>query len=81
MPAYPPRMPALLDELRSAIDSSGKTRYRIAKETGVAQSQLSRLMRGKAGMSIENVERIAEFLGLRIVLEPKRTTKRLAKEK
>lgn len=74
-------MATLLDELRKAIHACGETRYRISMETGIAQSQLSRLMRGEAGMSIESVERIAEYLGLQVVLEPRRSKKRPSKEK
>lgn len=65
-------MAELLEVIRTAIRTSGQTRYRIAKATGVAQSQLSRLMSGEAGLSVQNVERLAEYLGLEIVIRPKR---------
>ena len=65
-------MATLTDAIRRAIKSSGQTRYRIAKEAGVAQSQLSRLMSGKAGLSIETLERLADYLGLEIIIRPKR---------
>jgi len=66
----------LLDAIRKAIKAGGVTRYRIAKDTGVSQSQLSRLMIGERGLSIEALERLADYLGLRIVLKPKRRKKR-----
>jgi len=66
----------LLDAIRKAIKAGGVTRYRIAKDTGVSQSQLSRLMIGERGLSIEALERLADYLGLRIVLQPKRPKKR-----
>ena len=62
----------LLDEIKRAIDASGKTRYRIAQEADIAQSQLSRLMRGDAGLSVDSVERLADYLGLEITIRPKR---------
>jgi len=55
------------------------SRYRISKESGVAASQLSRLVNGERGLSIEAMERVAEVLGFEIVLRRKRSggTKRV----
>lgn len=64
-------MGRLLDDIRDAIEASGQTRYRIAKESGIAESVLSRLMSGERGLSIEGMERLAEYLGLEIVIRPK----------
>ncbi|MHC4563393.1 MAG: helix-turn-helix domain-containing protein [Planctomycetota bacterium] len=61
----------LLEDIRKAIKASKKTRYRIWKETGIAQAQLSRLMDGTTGLSIETIERLAECLGLEILIRPK----------
>lgn len=68
-------MADLLTEIRKAIETSGQTRYRIAKGSGVSQAQLSRLMSGEAGMSIGNVERLSAYLELEIVVRPKRRVK------
>lgn len=65
-------MGRLLDEIRDAIEASGKTRYRIAQESGIAQSVLSRLMSGERGLSIEALETLADYLGLEIIMRPKR---------
>lgn len=62
----------LLEVIRRAIEASGKTRYRIAQDTGILQSHLSRLMRGDAGLSVDSVERLADYLGLEITIRPKR---------
>lgn len=64
-------MGTVLDEIRAAILKSGVTRYRIAQETSVSQPQLSRLMVGKSGLSIEALERLADYLGLEIIIRPK----------
>lgn len=74
-PWYGRCMAYLLDQLIDAIESSGQTRYQIARGSGVAQSQLSRLVHGENEMSISNIERVAESLGLEIVLRPKRSRK------
>jgi transcriptional regulator with XRE-family HTH domain len=69
-------MGQLLDAIRRAVESSDKTRYRIAKESGVSAGQLSRLVNGERGMTVDTIERLADYLGLRITIEPKgKTTK------
>ncbi len=68
-------MSTLVDTIKKAITASGKTRYRIAKDTGVTQGQLSRLMTGECGLSVESVEILAEYLGLEITIKPKRRQK------
>ena len=64
-------MAKLVDAIRRAVETSGKTRYRIAKESGVSAGQLSRLVNGERGMSVETIEKLADYMGLRIKIEPK----------
>lgn len=69
-------MARLVDSIRRAVETSGKTRYLIAKESGVSAGQLSRLVNGERGMTVDTIERLADYLGLRITIEPKgKTTK------
>jgi transcriptional regulator with XRE-family HTH domain len=68
-------MGTVLDDIRTAIDRSEHSRYRISKATGIDQGQLSKLMGGEAGLSIASLERVAEFLGLEIVIRPNRRQK------
>jgi len=63
------KRPTFSDELRRAIECSGKSRYRISKESGVAQTVLCRFVHGKTGMSLESVDRICACLRLRLVAE------------
>ena len=70
----------VLSEIRRAIKESQKSRYRLWKETGIVQSHLSRLMSGEAGLSVENLERLAAALGLEIVVRPAKRS-RQAKER
>jgi transcriptional regulator with XRE-family HTH domain len=63
----------LSDEIREAVNDSGLTRYRIAKELGISESTMSRFMSGKGGLSLENIDRLADLLGLGIVVRPKNT--------
>ena len=61
-------MSKILDEIRRAIKTGDKTRYRLSKVTSIHESQLSRLMTGEKGVSFEALERLAEALGLEIIL-------------
>jgi hypothetical protein len=69
-------MSKLLDEIRRAIRTGEKTRYRLSKEASIPQSQLSRLMTGEKGVSFDAYERLAEALGLEIIVRPKRARKK-----
>ncbi len=66
-----PMMAPILDDIRKAIEASGKTRYRIAQDTGISEGQLCGLMTGTKGLSIESLERLADYLGLEVVARPK----------
>jgi hypothetical protein len=54
------------DDLRQAVRDSDRTRYAIAKETGIDHAMLSRFVRGQAGMSLKAIDRLMECLGLEI---------------
>lgn len=62
----------IVQQLRDAItaaEKAGTTRYRIAKESGVLASQLSRLMRAddKARIPrLDTAEKIAKAIGLQL---------------
>jgi len=59
-------------DIKKAIETSGQSRYRIAKETGVSQAHLSRLMSGQRGLGVDMLERLAAHLELEIIIRPKR---------
>lgn len=65
-------MARILDAICDAIEASGKTRYRIAKDTGISQPQLSRLMSGERGLSINALERLTDYLRLEVIIRRKR---------
>lgn len=58
----------LTDQLRQAINDSGLTRYRIAKETGISESALAQFYNGHRGLSMESLNALGEFLQLTVVL-------------
>lgn len=65
----------LADQLRQAIDDSGLTRYRIAKETGISQSALAQFYNGHRGLSMDALNALGEFLQLKITLGRKPSQK------
>ena len=54
------------DALRAAVKNSGETRYRIAQETGMTESGLSRFIHG-GGLNLASLDRLAGYLGLELV--------------
>jgi len=68
---------AILDEIRKAIRTCGRSRYVLAKETGLSQSLLCLLMSGKRNLSVEALETLARTMGYDVTLRAhkKRTAK------
>ena len=66
----------LTDQLRQAIDDSGLTRYRIAKETGISESALAQFYNGHRGLSMAALNALGEFLQLKITLGRKKAGKK-----
>lgn len=66
-------MATVTDTLRRAVEDCGQTRYRIAKETGIPASVLSRFVASGAGLRSENLDRLCAYLGL--VLKPGKARK------
>ncbi|MCE9589085.1 MAG: helix-turn-helix transcriptional regulator [Planctomycetes bacterium] len=69
-------MSKLLDELKRAMEADGRSRYRIAKDSGLTEAALSRLVSGERGLSVESAERLADVLDLKITLISKRKDER-----
>jgi plasmid maintenance system antidote protein VapI len=68
----------LSEQLREAILRSGISRYRIAKDTGISEAQLSRFINRVCGLGQDASDQIGKYLGLRLV-GPEQTTKRKSK--
>lgn len=54
------------NQLRDAIATAGATRYEISKQTGVAQSALSRFMSGERGLTSSAIDVLGEYLDLEL---------------
>ena len=73
---YTVGMGQLTKAIAAAIRASEQTPGAIAYGAGVARSQLSRLLSGERGLTADTIERLADYLGLRINIEPKGKTKK-----
>jgi transcriptional regulator with XRE-family HTH domain len=62
--------PTMTESLKTSIRESGLTRYRIAKDTGVDEAALMRFMRGETSIRLDKADRLAAYLGLRLVPDP-----------
>jgi len=50
--------------LEEFLKPMGITAYRLAKETGVAQTRISQIIKGKRGLSAETALRLSKFFGV-----------------
>ena len=64
------RETTLTDVLRVAIQRSELTCYRIAKATGIDEANLGRFARGESSIRLDKADKLAAYLGLRLVPDP-----------
>lgn len=62
----------LSEQLKRAIAESGKTRYRIAQESGVSEAALSRFVNGERGLNLASLDALGKVLGLEMVIRTPR---------
>ena len=68
------------DRLREVLKREGITPYRLWKELGIDQSVMSKFLRGKGGISLKTMERIADHLGYELTLVKRQPSRRGGKE-
>jgi transcriptional regulator with XRE-family HTH domain len=62
--------PTLTDSLKTAIEKSGLTHYRIAAASGITGASLCRFMQGETSLRLDKADRLAAYLGLRLTPDP-----------
>ncbi len=62
--------PTLTDVLRDLIEKSGLTLYRIGRSAGVDVANLRRFVRGEMSIRLDKADRLAAYLGLKLVPDP-----------
>ena len=60
------KMANMSDTLRSAMQASGFTDYRISRMTGVHASIIGRFLKGERGISLTTAGKIAEAVGVEL---------------
>ena len=65
---------ALQDQLRQAVQDSGRSLYAIAKGAGIAYPVLYRFASGERDLTLETASRLADYFGMRLT-RPKRPKK------
>jgi len=63
------------DQLRRLVATCGVTRYRISQDTGIPEPTLARLVSGERFVSPDSLDKLGEYLGLRIVRDKPRAKK------
>ena len=63
------------DQFRYAVENCGVSRYRLSRELGIAQSILSRFVRGEAGVTLSRLDELAKHLGLNVTTGPPKLPK------
>ncbi len=65
--AMPKKPRKFSDQIRQAIGARGEARYRIAQETGLNEAALGKFFHGERGLSLDSLDKLAEYLGLEVV--------------
>ena len=63
------------DQIRRAIEPAPVSRYVISRETAISEGQLCRFIQRDVGLSIDALDRLADYLGLMIEVKPRRQRK------
>jgi hypothetical protein len=62
---------SLTDQLRRFLVESGQSLGEVSRATGLDTSALSRFVRGERGVSMEGLDVLGDYLGLRLVKDRK----------
>ncbi len=54
------------DQILDAFRDSGITRYRLAKATGLSTTTVLRWADGDDGISVKNLQKIADYIGMEL---------------
>ena len=60
-------IPKLSDQIRTVVETSGVSGYRISAETGIDKAALSRFLSGERGLSMESLDLLAGYFEVKIV--------------
>ncbi len=66
----------LIEQLRKAAQASGLSMLALAEQSGLRYMSVHRFMARNAGLTVESCERLAQALGLKVVLRPVKRAKK-----
>ena len=66
------------NQIRKLIENNGESRYKIAIATEIDHATFSRFMNGKGGLSIQNLNALADYLDWTILAKAKSPRRRKA---
>ncbi len=72
---YAAAMASVTATLRTALERCGQTRYAVSKATGIPESTLSRFVVGGKPLRGENIDKLADYLGLKLTAKVSRARK------
>jgi len=61
----------IIEQIRKQIETCGKSRYRISKETGIDKAALCRIMQG-GSCKVETADILLKYFGLTIAKKSKK---------
>ncbi len=70
-------MATVTETLRTAIETCGRSRNQLSKETGIDPATIHRFFHGQGSLSADGIDRLAEALELELV--SRRKTKKKGK--
>ena len=65
------------DRIRQAVDASGMRRCAVSEKIGLHESQMSRFMAGKGGLSMAALDRLAALLKIEVTFPEQTDGKRV----
>ena len=66
VPDIIPQAATLAEQPHEAIQSSYRSRYRLARLSAISENQLSRFTHDKVGLSLSSIDRLCRALGLEL---------------
>jgi DNA transposition AAA+ family ATPase len=63
----------IIEEIRNQIETCGKTRYQISKDTGIDQAALCKIMQG-ADCKTATADALLKYFGLKLAKTNKKKT-------
>ena len=70
----PTKKTTMSERIRAEIERCTVSRYRLAQETDIEESALSRFMSGQRGLSMEALDALFEFFDLDVVPRGRKST-------